>query len=102
MFHPRQPGLPNERAEFRGFWVVERTVAGPPSAAVSKMIWVTRPGHCRQRLGPLVGGCARGTRRRRKNFRNYLQLFWEWLKLQRLLDNLSFRGMENLQVNVVQ
>jgi hypothetical protein len=37
-----------------------------------------------------------------KCFRNYLQLFWEWLKLSRLLDNLSFRGMENLQVNVVQ
>jgi hypothetical protein len=31
-----------------------------------------------------------------------LQLFEEWLKLVRLLDNLSFQGMENLQVNVVQ
>jgi hypothetical protein len=31
-----------------------------------------------------------------------LQLDWDWLKLFRLLDNLSFQGMENLQVNVVQ
>ena len=31
-----------------------------------------------------------------------LQLFGEWLKFPRLLDNLSFQGMENLQVNVVQ
>jgi hypothetical protein len=31
-----------------------------------------------------------------------LQLFWEWLSLFSLLDNLSFQGMENLQVNVVQ
>jgi hypothetical protein len=31
-----------------------------------------------------------------------LQLFLKWLKLPRLLDNLSFQGMENLQVNVVQ
>jgi hypothetical protein len=31
-----------------------------------------------------------------------LQLFLKWLQLPRLLDNLSFRGMENLQVNVVQ
>jgi hypothetical protein len=31
-----------------------------------------------------------------------LQLFLKRLQLQRLLDNLSFRGMENLQVNVVQ
>jgi hypothetical protein len=31
-----------------------------------------------------------------------LQFFGEWLKSARLLDNLSFQGMENLQVNVVQ
>jgi hypothetical protein len=31
-----------------------------------------------------------------------LHLYREWLKLLRLLDNLSFQGMENLQVNVVQ
>ena len=31
-----------------------------------------------------------------------LQLFLKRLDLLRLLDNLSFRGMENLQVNVVQ
>jgi len=31
-----------------------------------------------------------------------LQLFLKRLQFPRLLDNLSFRGMENLQVNVVQ
>jgi hypothetical protein len=25
--HPQQPGLPNERTKFHGFWIVERAVA---------------------------------------------------------------------------
>jgi hypothetical protein len=35
-------------------------------------------------------------------FKNILQWFSKWLCCLRLLDNLSFTGLENLQVNVVQ
>ena len=55
----------------------------------------------RIRAASRPGGCD-GVRGGVKNHKNYLQLFREWLQLSRLLDNLSFQGMDNLQVNVVQ
>ncbi|MGB7749748.1 MAG: hypothetical protein WBN75_20965 [Verrucomicrobiia bacterium] len=52
----------------------------------------------------LAGGAGdiSGTNQAKPILKICLQLFGEWLKLIRLLDNLSFQGMENLQVNVVQ